>query len=356
MTYNLQDWVDNAIVNKPFPETFASAILAPDKIGILPLIDAAGKVRMDKFGKKVKLHQINNIQNGLCPEDCGYCGQSKTASQPTKQYIIKNEDAIIEDARQAKERGVYRYCMVASGRGPNDRQMDQLKRIVGRVHDEVGIRSCLSVGFINDQQARDLKSCGLDRLNHNLNTSEAHTSKVVSTHTFQDRIDTLRAASNAGLGSCSGMIAGMGETDEDILEVAYKLRDMKVPSIPINFLVPIEGNRIKDFDQLTPERCLRILCLFRFVNPRVEIRVGGGREGHLRGMQGLALYPANSLFIEGYLVTRGDDFDKVERMISDAGFEIDGVAQKKPTCAKGHTFKIDDNPNIMNPDTVEISD
>ena len=348
MNYDLNGWVASALAGEVLPRETAQSILADQALELLPLVEAAGQVRRHFHGKKVRLHQINNIQNGLCPEDCGYCGQSKTAEQPLKQYVIKREDDIIADARAAKARGVFRYCMVASGRGPNERQTDQLCRIVKRISDEVGIRSCLSVGLVNDEQARQFKDAGLDRLNHNLNTSEAHTPKVVSTHTFEDRMNTLRAAESAGLSTCSGMIAGMGETDEDIIEVAYKLREMKVPSIPINFLVPIEGNKLQDFEQLTPERCLRILSLFRLVNPKAEIRVGGGREGHLRGMQGLALYPANSLFVEGYLVTRGDGLDKVREMIEDAGFEVEGGAPKAP-CSK---FQIDDDPDIMNPATV----
>jgi biotin synthase len=348
MNENLNAWVEAALSGEILPEDAARSILADDDLALLPLLDAAGQVRRHYHGKKVRLHQINNIQNGLCPEDCGYCGQSKTADQPLKQYVIKREDDIIADAQAAKERGVFRYCMVASGRGPNERQTDQLCRIVKRIKDEVGIRSCLSVGLVNAEQAHQFKEAGLDRLNHNLNTSEAHTPNVVSTHTFEDRMNTLRAAEDAGLSTCSGMIAGMGETDDDILEVAYKLREMKVPSIPINFLVPIEGNKLQDFEQLTPERCLRILCLFRLINPKAEIRVGGGREGHLRGMQGLALHPANSLFVEGYLVTRGDGLAKVREMIEDAGFEVEGEAPRPP-CSK---FQIDDDADIMHPETV----
>jgi biotin synthase len=210
MNEDLNAWVEAALSGEILPEDAARSILADDDLALLPLLDAAGQVRRHYHGKKVRLHQINNIQNGLCPEDCGYCGQSKTADQPLKQYVIKREDDIIADAQAAKERGVFRYCMVASGRGPNERQTDQLCRIVKRIRDEVGIRSCLSVGLVNDEQARQFKDAGLDRLNHNLNTSEAHTPKVVSTHTFEDRMNTLRAAESAGLSTCSGMIAGMG--------------------------------------------------------------------------------------------------------------------------------------------------
>lgn len=352
MTINVNQWADDALSGKKLAPEHAAAILNDSDVSLLPLLDAAGKIRKHYHGKRVRLHQINNIQNGLCPEDCGYCGQSKNADQPLKQYVMKREDDIVADAHKAKASGVFRYCMVASGRGPNEMQTDQLCRIVERVRDEVGIRSCLSVGLVDDDQARRFKEAGLDRLNHNLNTSEAHTPNVVSTHTFEDRMNTLRAAEKAGLSTCSGMIAGMGETDDDVIEVAYKLRDMNVPSIPVNFLIPIEGNKIDTPNNLTPERCLRILCLFRFLNPKAEIRVGGGREGHLRGMQGMALYPANSLFVEGYLLTKGDEIDTVRQMVTDAGFVLEQDAEKASCCSKGQKFQIDGDDQIMNPKTV----
>ena len=325
----------------------------PD-IDLLCLVKAAGDVRMWTFGRKVKIHQINNIQNGLCPEDCGYCGQSKASTAPIRKYPMKREDEIVDEARDAKASGVYRYCMVASGRGPTDRTAQTLARVIRRINDEVGIKTCLSVGLISIEQARMFKAAGLDRLNHNLNTSESHTPNIVTTHAYRDRIDTLKTAAAAGLETCSGMIAGMGESDQDIIEVAYTLRRMETPSIPINFLVPIEGNPIYDFNQLTPQRCLRILCMFRFVNPTAEIRVAGGREGHLRGLQSLALYPANSLFVDGYLVSRGHAKNSVYQMIEDAGFEIEGVPSVGAPLGSAEKFALDDNPDIMNPKTTSV--
>ncbi len=341
-------WADAALKGEVLSKDDARRLLADESIDVAELAAAAGKVRRHYFGKKVKVHQINNVQNGLCPEDCGYCGQAKSSDAPVNKYPMKSEDEIIEDAKKAKEQGVFRYCMVSSGRGLNDKKADDWSRILGRLRDEVGIRTCLSVGLVSYEQACKLKEAGLDRLNHNLNTSEQHTPNIVSSHTYQDRVDTIQNAQKAGLDNCSGMICGMGESDDDILEVAYRLRDMKVPSIPINFLIPIEGNRLYDFGQLSPERCVRILCLFRFINPSAEVRVGGGREGHLRTLQTLALWPANSLFVEGYLVTRGDAKSKVYRMIEDAGFELDG-APAPVDASPADKFQIDEDPNILHP-------
>ncbi len=354
MENRYERWSEISLSGEFFPREDALEVLTDPTVDILRLVAAAGDVRMARFGRKVKVHQINNIKNGLCPEDCGYCAQSKIAQAPLRKYAMKDEEAIVQEAREAKEQGVYRYCMVASGRGPTPHEAAKLARIIRRIDQEVGIRTCLSAGLVDLEKASLFKRAGLDRLNHNLNTSRRHTGRIVGTHTYQDRIDTLEAATQAGLESCSGMITGMGETDEDILDVAYELRSLDVPSIPVNFLIPIEGNPVFDFDQLSPRRCLRILCAFRFVNPRAEIRVAAGREGHLRQLQVLSLYPANSLFVDGYLATRGDPKQPVYRMIRDAGFEIEGETLPGTPRTSAQNYAIDDNPSILNPKTARV--
>ena len=345
-------WTQDALQGRLVSRADAHTILSDEELDLLRLLSAAGDVRIARFGRKVKVHQIDNIKNGLCPEDCGYCGQSRISGAPVRPYAMKDEDEIIREARHAKQQGVHRYCLVQSGRGPNDKEAQQLANVIRRINDEVGIRTCLSAGLVDDEKAKLFKAAGLDRLNHNLNTSEAHTPNIVSTHTYEDRIATIRSARQAQLEVCSGMIAGMGETDDDIIDVAFELRGLKAASIPINFLVPIEGNPVYDFDQLTPQRCLRILCLFRFANPSAEIRVAGGREGHLREMQSLALYPANSLFVDGYLTSRGDAKNRTYQMIEDAGFEVEGAPPESRPTSSAQRFSINGSLNILNPNTT----
>ncbi|HUI26962.1 MAG TPA: biotin synthase BioB [Candidatus Kryptonia bacterium] len=356
MIDRFEEWTRIALDGELLSRADARAMLVDERIDVLRLVAAAGDVRMAHFGRKVKVHQINNIKNGLCPEDCGYCAQSKISTAALKKYRMKDEESIVQEAREAKRRGVYRYCMVASGRGPTDREATELARIIRRITDEVGIKTCLSVGLVDLPTAKLFKDAGLDRLNHNLNTSRRHTHAIVSTHTYQDRIDTLIASKRAGLENCSGIITGMGERDDDIVDVAYELRSLDVPSIPVNFLIPIAGNPLYDFNQLSPLRCLRILCLFRFVNPKAEIRIAGGREGHLRGLQSLALYPANSLFVDGYLATRGDEKNKTYKMIEDAGFELEGESLDATEQTSAERYAIDDNANIMNPKTAVVEE
>jgi len=273
------------------------------------------------------MHLLNNVQSGACPEDCGSCGQAKTSDAPIQPYKLKSKDEIIAEAAHARDSGAYRYCMVLSGRGPSDADIDHMVECISEVKERFGLQTCLSAGLLDEAKAQRLHSAGLDRLNHNLNTSEQHYPKICTTHTWRDRADTLDAARSAGLQICSGLIVGMGETIDDLVEVAFSLRAVRAESIPVNFLLPIPGNRVveptSDGVPLTPEFCLRVLCMMRCVNPAAEVRIGAGREAHLRTMQTLALEPANSLFIDGYLLTAGSSTLETVRLIRDAGFEIE---------------------------------
>ncbi len=297
-------------------------ILTSSDIELLPLLHSVFQVRQKHWGKDVTIHIINNAQNGNCPEDCAYCAQAKTSEADIEDYPVKEEEEIMAEAKRAYESGAYRYCMVFSGRGPRPKRVDTLSRIIKRIKETYPIQVCLSAGLIDDTAAKQLKHAGLDRLNHNLNTSEDHYKNICTTHTFKDRLDTLTAAQNNGLEICSGMIAGMGETPEDVIEVAMKLRQLGSKSIPLNFLLPIPGTTLKTFTPLTPDYCLRIITLFRYLNPEAEIRIAAGREFHLRNMQVLGLYPASSLFMDGYLNTTGTNTSETLQMIKDAGFTI----------------------------------
>lgn len=295
-------------------------ILSASEVELLPLLDAAYQVRRTYFQNKVQLHILNNAQNGNCPEDCHYCAQAKTATTDIDTYTLKPEYEILAEAERAYQSGAYRYCIVMSGRGPSTKRVAQLAQLIQAVKAQYPIEVCLSVGLIDESAARTLKAAGLDRLNHNLNTSETHYPQICSTHTYQDRMDTLRAAQSVGLACCSGVIVGMGEENEDLIRVAKELRRLEVASIPVNFFLPIIGTQLKDTPPLTPDYCLRVLCLYRFLNPRAEIRVAAGREHHLRGMEVMSLYPANSMFIQGYLNAEGTAASRTLQMIHDAGF------------------------------------
>lgn len=313
-------------------DSICERILSDDSLELLPLLDAAFEVRKTYHGKDVRVHILNNAQNGHCQEDCHYCAQAKSSKADIEEYGIKPDAEIFEEARQAYAKGASCYCMVFAGREASQSRVDRLTRVIGQIKREFPEREvCVSTGLVTPDGAKQLKQAGLDRLNHNLNTSEAHYPNICTTHTFTDRLNTLFAARAAGLKLCSGMIIGMGENNRDIIEVAKRLRGLKAESIPVNLLVPIEGNQLDADAGLTPEFCLRVLCLFRFLNPKAEIRVAAGRELNLRSMEVMALYPANSLFLQGYLNAKGAANADTLRMIKDAGFTVLGEIEEMGT-------------------------
>ncbi|HIC44070.1 MAG TPA: biotin synthase BioB [Sulfurimonas sp.] len=301
------------------------AVLQAPNDEILPLLHAAFQVRRHYFGNKVQIHVLMNAKSGLCPEDCGYCSQSSISKAPIDKYPLRPTEEIVDAARKASESGAYRYCIVASGRAPTDNEIDAVAHVVREIKQAVDIDICCCLGLLTEDKARRLKEAGVDRVNHNLNTSRQHTPNIVSTHTYDDRLKTLHNIQKVGLDTCCGGIIGMGETHDDIIDMAVSLKELCVDSIPVNFLHPIGGTPLANRDALTPHDCLKALCLFRFVNPTTEIRVAGGREKNLRTLQPLALYPANSLFMEGYLTTGGLGVEETHQMIADLGFEIETI-------------------------------
>ncbi len=298
---------------------------------LLSLLQAAFRVRERYFGKTVRLQMLLNAKSGACQEDCHYCSQSSISTAAIERYGLLPRERMVEGAKRAAAGKAQRYCIVISGRSPLDREIAEIADAVKAIKQEIPIQICCSLGLLNEEQARILKAAGVDRINHNLNTSEAFHPSICTTHTFQDRLATIRHARSAGLEICSGGIVGMGERDDDIVDLALALRDVKPDSIPLNTLHPVPGTPLEHCKNLTPQRCLKVLCLFRFLHPRTEIRIAGGREFNLRSLQPLALYPADSMFVDGYLTTPGQPAPEVWQMIADLGFEIE--VQYSRACA-----------------------
>lgn len=300
----------------------AKEILAAPDSEVLDLLQAAYRVRSKYFGKQVQLYFLMNAKSGLCPEDCSYCSQSKISDAEIPKYNLLRRDDILAGAKEAAQRQAKTYCIVISARGPNEREMAAVETLVPEIKEKYDLDICACLGLLTPEQADRLKACGVNRVNHNLNTGGDFYSEICTTHTYQDRIDTLQAVRNAGMELCSGGIVGMGEKPKDIVDMAIDLRDLGVESIPVNFLNPIDGTPLAGSDDLTPTYCLKVLAMFRLVNPDREIRIAGGREIHLRSLQSLGLYAANSIFVGDYLTTKGQvpqaDYD----MIADMGFEV----------------------------------
>jgi biotin synthase len=301
----------------------ARTVLEAPRENLLKLLLSAFSVREKAFGRRVKIHVLMNAKSGLCPEDCGYCSQSSVSNAEIEKYTWLSTEELVRGALRAKKSRALRYCLVASGRGPTDQEIEHVAEAVRAIKSAVPIEICCSLGLLTEEKAKKLKAAGVDRVNHNLNTSENFHSEICSTHTYRDRIETIRNARSAGLEICSGGIVGMGEADSDLIAFARAVRELECDSVPINFLHPIPGTPLENEKNLDPVRCLKILCLFRFLNPRTEIRIGGGREYNLRSLQPLALYPADALFVNGYLTTPGQPAAETHRMIQDMGFEVE---------------------------------
>ena len=328
------DWnrlAETALAGDAISPEEARAVLAAPEDELLALLAAAARVRRAHFGTTVKLNFLLNVKSGLCPEDCHYCSQSAVSTAPIARHPILPLPDIVAAADRAVRVKAARFCVVASGRGPSDREVDALAeslRAVRAAHPDLEVCACL--GLLKDHQAERLREAGVFAYNHNLNTSERFYAEICGTHTFQDRVATIERAKAVGLSPCAGALFGMGEGPEDVIALAYRLRDLGIDSIPINFLIPIPGTPLAGRLALGPRECLKILCLFRLLNPATEIRIAGGREVQLGWLQPLGLYVANSIFVGDYLTTKGQSPQADFAMIRDLGFSILGDGGADP--------------------------
>ena len=298
------------------------ALLAADDRELLDLLAAAYRVRHRWFGNRVAVNFLVNAKCGGCSEDCGYCSQSRVSSAEISPHALLGPEEILAGARTAAQRRAGTYCIVLSGREPLPRELEMLLEVVPRLKTAFPLRLCVSPGLLGPRDAERLKAAGVDRINHNLNSSRRFYPRICTTHGYQDRLDTLRAVRLAGMEICSGGIIGMGEENRDVVELALELGGLAAEAVPINFLQPIPGTPLAGTWRLNPRYCLKVLCLFRLAVPRCELRIAAGREMHLRELQPLGLYAANSIFVGDYLTTPGQPPEADYRMIEALGFEI----------------------------------
>jgi biotin synthase len=322
---NWHQLADRVLAGDPVTPDEALAILQSDDDELLDVLQASFKIRKHYFGKKVKLNMIINVKSGMCPEDCGYCSQSIVSTAPIEKYQLLDRDTIIAGAQEALQRKAGTYCIVASGRRPSNREIDQIIEAVKEIRQTTPLKICCCLGFLNEEHAHRLADAGVQRYNHNLNTSPENYGNITGTHTYQDRVDTVMKAKEAGISPCSGAIFGMGETDQEAVQIAFSLKELDADSIPCNFLNPIPGTPLAGKKELTPRKCLKLLAMMRFVNPSKEIRISGGREVNLRQLQALGFYPANAIFVGDYLTTKGQTPLEDWQLIEDLGFEIEQV-------------------------------
>jgi biotin synthase len=289
---------------------------------LLALLDAAFQVRLRFWGRGVNVHILSNAKSGMCRENCAFCSQAIGAYSGVDRYEMLSVEELVAGAHTAGAKGAVKYCMVTATRGPSEQELDTICAAAQRIKQELDIHLCASLGLLNFDQAVRLREAGIDRFNHNLESSGRFYPEICQTHTWEERVQTIRHAKNAGMEACCGGIMGMGENLQDRVDLAFVLQELGVESIPVNFLDPRSGTPLENLPRLSPPECLRALCMFRFVNPTRDIRAAGGREVCLGHLQPLALFPANSMFTEGYLTTPGQGENRDLQMIRDAGFFV----------------------------------
>ncbi len=327
MTNAFHELAADVLAGRAVGPDLALTMLRAKDDDLLTLLDGAFRLRRAHFGRGVMLHVIRNAKSGHCQEDCAYCSQAAASDGPIPRYSMQPAEEILEGARRAHALGAARYCIVTSGRAPREQELEHVCVCARQIKAEIPIALCASLGLLDAEQAARLKAAGVDRYNHNLETSPRFYPSICGTHSFSDRATTARRVKDADLELCSGVLLGMGETLEDRVEVAFALRDLGADSIPVNLLDPRHGTRLGNQPRIPAADALRALAMFRFVHPKTEIRVAGGREAVLGPLQALALYPANSMFTNGYLTAPGQGYKADVAMLSAAGFEVAGIAE-----------------------------
>ena len=316
---------EQALAGEPLRSKQALEVLAAPDEELVALLAAAFRVRHHYFGTRVRLNFLVNAKSGHCGEDCGYCSQSRVSTAEIPRHHLLSKEELVQAAERALELKASTCCIVTSARKPSARELRGVAEAAEEIKERhPDLKLCACLGEISSEQAGALKQSGIDRYNHNLNTAESLYPEICTTHTHADRARTVETVARAGLSPCSGLIVGLGETREQLVEACFALRDTGADSIPVNFLLPIEGTPLGEHDPgLDPRYCLKALCMFRLACPEREIRLAAGRELHLGSLQPLALYPANSIFVADYLTEPGQAPEDDFRMIDALGFGIE---------------------------------
>ncbi len=276
------------------------------ELPLTELISRADSVRRESMGDTLDLCNIMNAKSGLCGEDCKFCAQASCHATGVPTYPLKSKVEMVEAARSAKAIGASKFGIVTSGNALTKNDLKTIAEAIRIIKDEVGMYVCASLGELDGQDLLLLKRSGLSRYHHNIETSPNHFKKIVSTHSFQDRVDTIKAAKNAGLQVCSGGIIGLGETWDDRIDMALTLKELNVDSVPINVLVPVKGTVFEGTKAISSADVIRTIAIFRIIMKDKVVKVAAGRETILKDFQAMAFMAgANGMLIGGYLTTAG---------------------------------------------------
>ncbi len=274
------------------------------------LVSRADEVRKKFIGNKLELCNILNARSGLCSEDCKFCAQSARHHADISTYPLKKKEEVVKAARKAKAIGAEKFGIVTSGNRLSNSEVNVVAQAISEIKDRIGIAVCVSLGAVEKSQLQLLKEAGLSRYHHNIETSRRFYPQIVSTHTFDERINTINSAKQVGLEVCSGGIIGMGETWQDRIDMAYTLKELDVNSIPLNILVPIKGTPLESAEPIPLADIIRTICIFRIILKDKIVKIAAGREVSLKDSQLKAFIAgANGMLIGGYLTVRGAALD-----------------------------------------------
>ena len=286
------------------------------------LAKCANEITRDYNGNKVDVEQLNNIKKNACSEDCTFCGQSAFFDTGIETYQLPTPEEVVTKAKKAKEEGAESYCLVAAWREPSSKDFTNVCKIITEINEKVGISVECSLGFLTKEQATKLKELKVKRYNHNLETAKSKFSEICTTHTYQDRLDTLEIAREAGLELCTGGIIGLGETREQRIEMTLELARIYPEEVTINILVPVPGTPLELQVDLPNSEITRIFSVIRFLLPESVIKISGGRETNLDDSgEELLQSGANGIITQGYLTMDGNDAQKDRKMIEKIGLE-----------------------------------
>lgn len=301
---------------------------------LIELKEIATSVREKKFGNKIQLCSIINAKSGVCTENCAYCAQSSHHKTNIEKYPLLKVEQILKNALFAEEKGISNLGIVTSGNTLSGKELDAICRIIEFTIKNTNIKICASLGKLTCTQLKRLKSAGLDRYHHNLETSKSYFPKVCTSHNFEDRIETLISAKEAGLKMCSGGIFGIGEEWEDRIDLAYSLKKLQVDNIPINFLTPVSGTPLEKRSILSAVEALRIIALYRLILPENTIRICGGRANVFTKERQSEIYSAgaNAIITGDYLTTGGITPDTDKKTIATAGLTLECVGVHLSSC------------------------
>ena len=299
----------------------ALALLNTPDESLEELVSFAETFRRKYKGNHVSIHILTNARSGNCSQDCAYCAQSCRSKADIDKYKWVADEKLYEDNDFVNEHHLSRHCIGLSGMKFTDAEIEVLAEKIRKMKAD-GTHLCCSIGFLTEHQAKVLKDAGLDRINHNLNSSRNYYPNICSTHTFDQRVANIRMLQGLGYEICSGGIIGMGESREDVVDMLMELREIQPEALPINFLLPIPGTPLEhaDMSVLSTAYCLKVLCLARLLVPKADIRCAAGREVYFKGEEKNLLRVVDSIFASGYLTAGGQGIRDTIQAIEAAGF------------------------------------